>query len=170
MQKTNKKIVLSAQEEEEGLKTPTKERKAAQSVVTPDRRRRGATEPELAKAIDLSDDINVVTPVDTAKSRALTPNRTVEIVEPTSLKKEFQKESMEKVGVKASTLHIAKEVEKCYKIVRKATGALGGNGHTGALISYLIVHFWVNYYRDLCRCYLRRTNNAQHAEGSQLSR
>ena len=131
MQKTSRSTVIISQVEEEGLKTPTKSRKAAQVsvVVTPERRRRGQEIQELKKAVEES--VNIVTPSEKSKSRALTPNRTIDVVEPTSLKKEFQQESTDKCGVKASSLLIPKGVEKCYKIVRKATGALGGNGHTG---------------------------------------
>jgi hypothetical protein len=36
-----------------------------------------------------------------------------------------------------STLHVDPKVEKVYKIVKKATGALGGNGSTGAIYGEL---------------------------------
>lgn len=36
-----------------------------------------------------------------------------------------------------STIHVDSKVEKVYKIVKKATGALGGNGATGAIYGEL---------------------------------
>jgi hypothetical protein len=80
-------------------------------------------------------DLNVVTPT-TSSKRANTPSRSRvdDLDEPvSSLKKEFDEASRPHIvsPVRMSKLVIGKNVETAYKIVRKATGALGGNGHTG---------------------------------------
>lgn len=67
-----------------------------------------------------------------------------------------------------STVSVSKNVEAVYKIIRKATGALGGNGHTGKFAATRICGW--HPVISLCRRDLRRINHDFDAKSAEFSR
>jgi hypothetical protein len=141
-----------------------KQHRSSIPLVTPEKGPAQATTEYLPTRPTSAVPISIVSPAERTPSK---PTHKVPTSPVSSIKKEFatardtqtptkrptsRRPSIAVVSPTAankSSLVIPKSVDKVYKIVRKATGALGGNGHTGRLASAPIpeAFFIIFWYR-----------------------